>query len=56
MASQSKIIPSLYGLRAISILLVILSHCFLHSRPHDLLTKLLLALSGNGSVGVSIFS
>ena len=55
MASQSKIIPSLYGLRAISILLVILSHCFLHSRPHDLLTKLLLALSGNGSVGVSIF-
>ena len=55
MASQSKTIPSLYGLRAISILLVILSHCFLHARPHNLVTKILLALAGNGSIGISIF-
>lgn len=55
MANQSKTIPSLYGLRAISILLVILSHCFLHARPHNLVTKLLLAFAGNGTVGVSIF-
>jgi peptidoglycan/LPS O-acetylase OafA/YrhL len=55
MANQSKTIPSLYGLRAISILLVILSHCFLRARSHNLATKLLLALAGNGSVGVSIF-
>jgi len=55
MANQSKTIPSLYGLRAISILLVILSHCFLHARPHNLITKLLLAFAGNGTVGVSIF-
>ena len=55
MTSTSTTIPSLYGLRAISILLVILSHCFLHARSNDPVSKLLLGLAGNGSVGVSIF-
>lgn len=52
---NSDTIPSLYGLRALSIALVILSHVFLHARPHDGTSRVLLALAGNGTIGVSIF-
>ena len=55
MSNQSKTIPSLHGLRAISIVLVIVSHCFLHTRGQSAAAKALLALAGNGTVGVSIF-
>ena len=55
MTSQSKTIPSLYGIRAISILLVVVSHCFLRTRGEGRAEKILLALAGNGTVGVSIF-
>lgn len=55
MASESMTIPSLYGLRALSILLVIASHCFLRTHETGLTSRILLALVGNGSVGVSIF-
>jgi peptidoglycan/LPS O-acetylase OafA/YrhL len=55
MSNIAKRVPSLDGLRALSVLLVITSHCFLRVRGHGVLSTWLLALAGNGTVGVSIF-
>jgi peptidoglycan/LPS O-acetylase OafA/YrhL len=55
MDTLQKRIPSLDGLRALSILLVILSHCFLHFQARGRVQTWFLALVSNGSVGVSIF-
>lgn len=55
MTTRSGTIPSLHALRALSILLVLLSHCFLHARPSGRTTAILLSMAANGTVGVSIF-
>jgi peptidoglycan/LPS O-acetylase OafA/YrhL len=55
MSNALKRVPSLDGLRAVSVMLVIISHVFLRVRGHGVLATWLLALAGNGTVGVSIF-
>jgi peptidoglycan/LPS O-acetylase OafA/YrhL len=55
MSNILKRVPSLDGLRALSVLLVITSHVFLRVRGHGVLSTWFLALAGNGTVGVSIF-
>ncbi len=50
-----KRLPSLDGLRAISICMVLLSHILLHIRPQNGWQAALLVVLGNGEEGVSIF-
>jgi peptidoglycan/LPS O-acetylase OafA/YrhL len=50
-----KRVPSLDGLRAISICLVLLSHVFLHAHPQNEMQGALLAIIGDGETGVSVF-
>lgn len=48
-------VPSLDGLRAISIFLVVLSHLLLHVQPRNTLQQNLLWIIGNGETGVCAF-
>jgi len=48
-------IPSLDGLRAVSITLVIVSHVFIRTPPGGYVKNALLALAANGRIGVSVF-
>jgi peptidoglycan/LPS O-acetylase OafA/YrhL len=50
-----KRVPSLDGLRAISICLVLMSHVFLHAHPQNKMQGALLAIIGDGETGVSVF-
>ncbi len=51
----AKKIPSLDGLRALSILLVVLSHCLHGVSAQHGPRRVLYAVAYNGSIGVSIF-
>jgi peptidoglycan/LPS O-acetylase OafA/YrhL len=50
-----KRVPSLDGLRAISICLVLLSHILLHAQPRNVFETNLLWIIGNGETGVCAF-
>jgi peptidoglycan/LPS O-acetylase OafA/YrhL len=55
MQSPPHKIPSLDGLRAVSILLVILSHCLYHVQLHGKLQAAIIVIAGSGATGVSVF-
>ncbi len=55
MPSLPDKIPSLDGLRAVSIGIVLLAHAIQYSNPHGALSWTVLALAKNGNTGVSIF-
>jgi len=55
MVKQNNHIPSLSGLRAVSVLLVIINHCSENLPAHNKVGDFIFSFLGNGGLGVSTF-